>query len=107
MRVRGEKSENKWRRGGGRRPVRGEARWKGGGNRGTRRWLAAQWEDNPMPGLAAASAAPKQGNVSGSRAGEAGSASASGSTAEAAVLRPDKLAQKSPKRSSRGLSGAT
>lgn len=34
MRVRGEKSENKWRRGGGRRPVRGEARRKGGGNRG-------------------------------------------------------------------------
>lgn len=34
MRVRGEKSENKWRRDGGRRPGRGEARCKGGGNRG-------------------------------------------------------------------------
>lgn len=33
MRVRGEKSENKWRRGGGRRPGRGEARCKGGGKR--------------------------------------------------------------------------
>lgn len=87
MRVRAEKSENKWRRGGGRRPVRGEARCKGGGNRGD----DADWRRSgrtiPCQDLRRCRQPRKREVCWGSRAGEAGTTSASGFAEEAAVLR--------------------